>query len=396
MKKIEKEEDSGYEKKLKRYKQRKAIIITFVCIFVLAVGFYFVNKYFTKNYNAYKTIHTTQREDSNTVQYMSYDHKLLKYSRDGISAISADGKVLWNASYDVKNPKVVVCEKYVAVADIGGKQAYTFNSKGTTYNLTTTLPIIDVAVSHQGVLCVTVEGEDYNQVLLYDSTTGTELVQKQTSVQTNGYPVDVGLSIDAKKMACSYVRIENGVLETDVGFYNFTQVGANYQDQFVGIIKDQQSVVHDITFLDSNTVLLCSEKGFFLYEMYEVPSMITSKTYEEEIESMFYTSSYFGFITKDSSSTDETGRQLYVYNRKGKNVLKKDITFGYQSVQMSGKDIIFQSETELRIIEVNGNVKLKTTLKYPIVSIMPYNNKDEYIIIDDKNINHIKLVEEKK
>lgn len=388
----DKEDASVYEYRLKRYKQRRAIIVALACIAIMAVGFYFLNQFLTKNYNSYDVLNSKAREDSNSVQYISYNHKLIKYSRDGISALSADGKVLWNASYDVKNPKAVVCEGYVAVADIGGKQAYSFNSKGTTYTLSTTLPIIDVSISHQGVLCVTVEGEDYNQILLYDSITGKKLVEKQTSVQTNGYPVDVAISNDAKKLVCSYVRVENGVLETDVGFYNFNEVGDNYEDQLVGAIPYQQEVVHDVLFLGSNTVLLCSDKGFSLYEMLEKPSEILTVAFDAEIDSMFNTDKYFGFVSKNN---DEEGkRQLLLYNLKGKKVLTKDITFDYESVKMSGDDIIFNSETEIRIIETDGNLKFKSSLETPIVSIMPSNDKDEYILIDDQNIDHIKLVED--
>lgn len=63
---------------------------------------------------------------------------------------------------------------------------------------------------------------------------------------------------------------------------------------------------------------------------------------------------------------------------------------------MSGEDIIFNTEAEIQIIDTNGNLKFKYTLETPIISIMPSNDKDEYILIDDRNIVHIKLVEDKK
>ena len=63
---------------------------------------------------------------------------------------------------------------------------------------------------------------------------------------------------------------------------------------------------------------------------------------------------------------------------------------------MSGEDIIFNTEAEIQIIDTNGNLKFKYTLETPIISIMPSNDKDEYILIDDQNIVHIKLVEDKK
>lgn len=394
VKKEDMEDASLFEYKMKRHKQRRVVIITLICIVVLSVGFYLLNRFLTKNYNSFEVLDSKEREDNNTAQYISYNSNLIKYSRDGISALTPDGKLLWNASYDVKNPKAVVCEGYVAVADIGGKQAYSFDSKGTTYALTTTLPIIDVSISRQGVLCVTVEGEDYNKILLYDSNTGVELVHKQTAVQANGYPVDVAISNDARKLVCSYVRMEKGVLESNVGFYNFDEVGENYEDNLVGVIPDQQIVVHDVVFLNNNTVLMCSDKGFSLYEMLEKPSEILTKTFDEEIDSLFYTDRYFGFIMKDSEN--EGTKKLLLYNLKGKNILKKDITMDYTSVQMSGEDIIFNTETEIQIIESNGNLKFKYTLETPIISILPINDKDEFILINDQDIVQIKLVEEKK
>lgn len=394
MKSKEKEEVSVFELQIKKYKQRRAIVIAVVCIALLAAGFYVINRYMTKDYNSYEVLNTEDREDSNAVKYISYNHNLVKYSRDGISALSPGGKKLWNTSYDVKNPKVATSGSYVAIADIGGKQVYTFDGKGNTYTITTTLPITDVSIANQGVVCVTVEGNDYNQVILYNSVTGIKLVEKQTSVQSNGYPVDVAISSDGMKMVCSYVRIENGVLESDIGFYSFSDVGDNYESNLVGAVKDKQIITHDVVFLNKDKVLLCSDKGFVLYEMYEIPSEIITKTFDDEIISMFYTDNYFGYILKDSNN--ENNKKLLLYNLKGKNILNKDISFNYENVQMSGEDIIFNTETEVYIMNVNGNMKFKYTFDNPVVSIMPSNDKDEYIIINDQTIEHIKLVEDKK
>lgn len=396
MKKRDKVDNSIYENKIKRYKQRVAAIIAVICIIVLAVIFYFINQYMTDDFNSYKVLNKIDREDGNATQYISYDNKLLKYSRDGVSAIAPSGKVLWNASYNINNPKAVTCGGYVGVADIGGKQAYVIDSKGTTYTVTTTLPIIDVNLGSQGVIALNVEGEDYDQVLLYNATanSSTELVKMQTTVQSNGYPVDIAISKDAKKLVRSLVNIENGVLESDVGFFNFTSVGDNYEDQLVGVDKNEQTIAHDVVFLGNNTVLICTDKGFVLYEMEEIPSKLVKKDFDHEIQSMFYTDQYFGYIIK--TEKEHSKGKLLLYNRKGKNILTKEINFDYKMVQMYGEDIVFTTESDIRILETSGRTKFKYKLKTPFVSLLPSTGKNEYILVTDYSIEHIKLVEEKR
>ena len=40
------------------------------------------------------------RVDSSGAKYCDYNGNLLKYSRDGISALDEEGNILWNGSYE--------------------------------------------------------------------------------------------------------------------------------------------------------------------------------------------------------------------------------------------------------------------------------------------------------
>ncbi|HEX3076796.1 MAG TPA: DUF5711 family protein [Lachnospiraceae bacterium] len=388
-----KEEPSLYEKKMKRHKQKVMIAISTIGIVALAVIIFLINSFFHKNYNSYEVEHTTVRQDSNTVKYVSYKDKLLKYSRDGVAVLEPSGKVLWNASYDMRHPQIAICKSYIAIADIGYKQLNVYDGKGNEYPITTTLPIIDVAVAEQGVVAVTVEGEDYNQVLLYYALTGEVLVQTQTGVQDEGYPIDIAISHDAKKMVSDYFVIQGGVIETDVSFYNFSDVGDNKESQLVGGIKKPKIVTQDVEFINNTTVLLCEENGFSVYRMKEIPSEIFSKTYKREIASIFYTDEYVGCILKNED--EKEGNQLLLYNIDGKKEVDRSIKFGYTNVQMSGEDIIFNTENNIVILDTNGNTKFKYTFDREISYVMPVNDRDEYVVIDDQNIEQIRLVEGK-
>lgn len=392
---LKKEENTevGYEKEIARYNHRKIILIAIISCFIIACFFYIINKVMNRSYNSYKVLHTTEGETDNRVCYASYKGGVLKYSRDGISALTARGKVVWNVSFNIKNPKVSICETYVGVADLGGKQAYVIDEKGNFNTISTALTISDVRVSKQGVLCLTLEGSDYNQIVLYNGATGTILVEKQTAIQTNGFPINVAISNSATKMICSYIKTENGVLESDVGFYNFNEVGENYEEKLVGVLKDQQSIVQDTVFLTNTKALLSSDKGFALYEIVEIPDKIKSHEFKGEIISFIYSEKYFGYIVKTQT---EGKTELFLYNLEGKEILRKNITFTYKDVKLYGNDIIFTQDSEILIYTIKGRTKCKASYEAPIVDILPCNNKNEYIVISDHGFQQIKLVEDKE
>ena len=90
-------------------------------------------------------------------------------------------------------------------------------------------------VSAQGVAAVILEDPTASYIYFYRKD-GTEIQLYMKGILGGeiGYPLDISLSPDGTMLMGSYVYVEGGVLRNRVAFYNFSEVGKNALNRFVG------------------------------------------------------------------------------------------------------------------------------------------------------------------
>ena len=388
---LERNDSKQYEKEQKR--QKKTIIFT-VAICTVAAIFLFVyilNSIINKFYTNYEVLVSNGRQDSNSVQYMEYENGVLKYSRDGAAGMDAEGNILWNGSYDMNNPQADVCGKYVVVGDIGGKEWYIYNGVDSGTKYAETLSIVQVQVSQQGVVAVVLEDKDSNEIHIYNpyDTSQPLLAKIPTNVTEDGYPMDISISNDGRKLVTTYFYVNNGTGESRVSFYNFDEVGKDKVNRIVGGIEFGEILVHKVEFVNNNTVCILTENGFALYSMEELPEEILTESFEKEIKSVMIGKNHIGFIL---DGYGETGNQeLVLYNLSGKKMLSKQTEYEYDRVFMTGEDIVFLSDLEGIILRDSGSEKFHYNFSKRMDYIFAVSEKNTYIFIDEVNIEKIKL-----
>lgn len=370
-------------------KRKRAVIFTAVfAVFAAAVFMgYLINSLINREYTAYETVTSTPRQDSDTVKYLPYkDGAILKYTRDGASAIDAAGNTLWNGSYELNNPAADVCGSYVVIADIGGKEAYVFNGSDSGTRITTVLPILEAEVAKQGVVAFVLEDEDSNEIQIHNPYEGSKslLIKIMTNAGNDGYPVDISLSEDGKKLVTSYVASKNGELRSKVTFYNFDEVGKDKVNNIVGGVDYGSDVVARVVFLDNDTVCLMREKGLILYSMQELPEETVVMDAGVELGSVLYNENSIGYIADG---------KLFLYGFGGTKKLELPITWEYDEAELIGSDIIFRSKLSCHVLRMGGSVKLSCDFNKNILYMFPTEKKDRYIFIDENNIEEVKLLE---
>lgn len=388
---LEKRELRLYEVRKKKYKQRVAIITITGVLLSLIVGTFIIKQILDKNYTTYEVIHSTKRQDSSSANYVSYGSGVVRYSRDGAMAFSSDGTMLWNGTYEMKDPIIDVCENYVVIADRGYKTLQIYNGKGGVSNISVLYNIKKVEVANQGVVAVLMEGKGRDYIELYKED-GTFLVDIATTNSRDGYPLDISLSSDGRKLVTSYTAITNGVLQSKVTFYNFGEVGKNYIDQLVGSFDYGQTLVPDVQFVTNNRVIAFGDNKFSVYRIDETPSLVFESTLESEIKSIMYSENYIGFVLNKLEG--EEAHQLIIYDLEGNILSKLNGNFTYNKISISGDEVIMVSDTSCTLITVDGDKKFEYSFDKNINGIYPVNNKDEYILIDEVNMDKIKLMEE--
>lgn len=390
---LEKHQLRSYEIRKKRHKRIIALIAVILSVAAVFVVYVAINLILHKSYTSYKVIHKQERQDSSTAQYERYGSGMIRYSRDGAMAMDSAGNLLWNGTFEMRDPILDVQDKYVVVSDRGNKTLQIFNGEGKMTTVNVPYSIITSKIANQGVVAVLMDGDGVNYIKLY-SEEGKELVDISTVNENDGFPLDITLSEDGRKLVTSYMSINDGKVHSVITFYNFGGVGQNYVDKIVGAEDFGQSMVPRIEFVNNDTICAFGDNSFALYSMEQIPKEICKETFNSEIKSIFYSNKYVGFILYNGEGTDKY--RLLLYDLNGKIVLDKGINYEYDNVYISGDEIILYTNLEWVIMRTSGQIKFHYTFDNDISYILPVNNLDKYIIIDNVNIQEVKLTEKSK
>ncbi len=387
---LQRDQSKRVQREKRKHKVTLAFTVTLCTIAAIALFAYIVNSIINKEYHSYKVMTSNERQDSNSVQYKSYQGMILKYSHDGASGITPEGEILWNGSYEMNNPVAGACGEYVIIGDVGGKEAYVYNGSNSGTLIEETLPITQVEIAKQGVAALVVEDTDSNEIHIYNpfDSSNSLLFTIPTNVKEDGYPVDISLSEDGKKLVTSFLGVNNGTMQNKVTFYNLGDVGKTKSNFIVGGVDMGQELCPNVEFVNNETVCIYGEKGFLLYSMQELPDKIYNETFDNSIKSVMSNDKYIGFILDNNT--------LLIYDLSGKKVLEEEIDYEYDEVYFSDRDIIFTSDLSCRIMRFNGEVKWDYTFNKNIAYLLPTEEKNQYVIIDDVNIEQVKLSGERE
>ena len=345
-----------------------------------------------KEYNTYDIVHSEQLSGESSARYAAYGGGYIVYDRDGARAYAADGKQLWNAAYNLKNPIIAVCEPYAAVADKGNGQFYIIDGKGNISSFSVAGRLAAIEVAAQGVTAVLATEDDRDHIYLYGPDSGQALVAIMGITKECGFPVAMALSQDGRKLVTSYLSLGNGKLESWVTFYNFGEVGQNYVDNMVGSYSFE-GIVPEVAFIANDTVLIGKDNGIVLYRMTEVPKVVLKEDFDRQIRSMFYSRSYIGVVLKGGTDAEE---QLLLYRTdKAKKTLDIPLKYEYSGIYTAGDDIVLYGGQELTILRKNGDLKFHKAFSKNVRQVLRVDDREKYIVIGDAQADTIRLKRQK-
>lgn len=381
--------NSEPEQEAPKRKHHLGWLVVIVLLGIAVVGVRLFNQ--TRFYNDFEVLSVVENSDATQMSYIAYNGSLLKYSKEGISYLDKTGNAVWMESYKMKQPMVVVSDKYVAVADLNGNSVYIFNEQGKVNAMEMPYTICNLDVASQGVFAVVLENEMENLIELYDKN-GEGLVTIRTTIADSGYPLDIALSDDGSKMVSSYVTVEGISLKNSIAAYNFGEVGQNETDRLVGGFNNLGStIVPKVEFLDNDTICAFGDEQFILYSMREKPSeKSTISGFTNEVQSIFYNSRYVGIVEKGTGEENALYR-LRVFDTNGNEKFSKSFNFTYNSIYATEDEIIIVGNAETRIYNFQGNLKFSYCFPKEVNNIVPTGSPQKYIVVYDDTTEIIRL-----
>lgn len=385
-----KEAEENNKSNEKKAERSKSIIGAAVFALVL-IAIAFASSFLNKEYKGYRVVSKTDTNYENTASYIQFSGNLLKYTPDGVSYINRNGDTVWSAGINMKMPMAQARGNYAVVADLNGNSVCVFDTEGEVSSLTMPYTICDVDIAKQGAFAVVLESDKTNYIKLYDKN-GKDIYELQTTIDKSGYPIDIAISEDGKKLFTSYINMNGTTITNNLAAYNFGDVGQNANaDRMVGGYMFDSQVIPKVEFVDNDTVCAFGTNEINIYSMKEKPSEKAKIKFDTEIQSVFYSEKFIGVILKNENTDDETLYKVKVYDLKGKLKFDMNLDFSYDNIYADKKEFIISGGSDVVIMRKNGKLKFKGVLSGRVVNIVPTGNRLEYVVTYDNATEIIKL-----
>ena len=303
--------------------------------------------------------------------------------------MDAKGVVIWNETYEMQNPLVEVNKNAVAVGDYGGHVIYVLDEKGKVGEIDTNLPIRDFCISENGVVAAILEDQKATKLNLYDSK-GKILVESESYMNQNGYPVAVALSENAEVMEVSYLQVDSSKVTSHVAFYNFSEVGQNKVDRLVSGRAYEETVIPYVGFFEDGGSFAVGSGRIIFYEGEEKPIDLAIKMLTEEIQAVYRGDNHVILVYVDT-----TGAALYridMYDKKGNLVLSETVDIQIHDILIQDKNIVIYNDTECIMYGISGKEKFRGSFGKSVSLLIPSNRVNRFLMITPTSVDVIELM----
>lgn len=187
----------------------------------------------------------------------------------------------------------------------------------------------------------------------------------------------------------SYLCVGSGVIESKVVFYNYSEIGKNEVDRFVGGFNFDKTMIAKTEFINNDIVVAYGDDRVIIYSMKQKPSVIKEIIIDKEIKSVFYDEEYVGLIV--ASGQADNPYTMLVYDIEGTKVCDMDFNFSYKNIKIANKTIILYNDVTLKVYTVKGKTKYESNFDEGIVDVIMLEDRYNYLIVTPMSIDKIKL-----
>ena len=340
------------ETKIRKHRLKVVRTILILTVLGLAVAAILYYLYQNKSYDGFQVLESVEREDSAGTRFAEFQGNILKYSNDGAFYIDSQNQLIWNQTYEMQSPMLDLCEGYAAIGDVGGNKIYIMDTQAPCGEIETTRPIQQVHVANQGTVAVLMEENGTGYIQLFDRS-GVSLAEGELHAKNSGYPLDIAISNDGKKLAVAMLDVNEGSVKTTVAFYNFGSVGQNEIDNIVSSYPYGGVVIPRVEFLTNDVAVAVGDSRVIFYEGSQKPVEKETIELEREIRSLFYNDGYLGLVFENENSRESY--RLEVYDTGGRQVAAFDFSTEYDAIEfLENDEICIRNRLECSIYTLRG------------------------------------------
>lgn len=370
----------------------QTVLIAIIVIFAVVYALFIRPNYYNFNGGkiALETVYSENLSAKDSYQIVSYNDYIYISSKNGLKKMSKGLENIWDKTFYVEQPLFITQESYMAVVDLGGKQAFTFNEEGLVMTIKVDYPIILADISSEGALVLVEEKEGKHLIQLY-TRKGVLAAERGTNFSSDGYPIGIDLSRTGEKMVTSYLSVQEGVMKSAITFFSFEEAGEKDPENILGGYVMEDTMTPEVKFLDDNHIVAVSDNSLNFYNIEGTPKVETQIKVHNQIDQVVYNDEnmivYYGKAIEPSK--EDMSGTVVVYSIEGKVVDHYAIKGDVKHLTGVGREYyVITSDT----IEYHNSKRMiwKTSIKKDVKSIAKI-GKDQYLIVLQQGFEIVKI-----
>lgn len=382
-----------YTSDISRHKRANFYRILLVVFLIAAIALLMRVQYKRHIYTGYDVTASVARESISGAVDCKLGDSVLSYSKDGIHCTDAKGKITWNQTYEIQDILMARCGGTVAIGDYLGRSIYVLNTEKQISEITTTMPLLNLGVSEEGVVTAILDGTDSTFLETYNSE-GKVMYDGETHMNNSGFPAALSLNPAGKLLAVSYWYVDAGELNSTVAFYAFDSVGENQNDFMVSKFSYPGSVMPVLQFINNDTAFAVADNRIVLYKGKYYPEEKTARFFDEEVQSVFFGDRYVGLVYLSEDANHLYRMDVYdTASVKTENFFLRSfyLDIEYTDIFFGEESFGAYNETECAIYTYRGMEKYNGIFEKPVKLMIPQNNTYKYLLVTENSFDTIQL-----
>ena len=343
--------DESMEESIQRHGRRRSRLLVLLVFLILggAVLLFFLLRGHT--FSEARLESTTATGVFTGGQYARFGDNVLRYTADGVCCLDENAKELWNFTFELTQPLLVIQGDYGAIASAMGKTVCIFDKEGLCGVVTLNDPLLNLTVSGKGLVAAVLDKGQTNRINFYDNRGKAVDIELSLEMSLSGYPLDLALSPSGECLAVSTTNVENGMICTRISFYNFS-VGRGQANRLVGYFRYEDILVPELEFLSESEMLAVGSDRLLFYSLSDqLRPALAAEHPMTRVRAVAVGSSRVAAVAQ---TAEEREVSLILYSGSGSILLKEALSESCERLSLDQGYLLLQTASGLTLRDASG------------------------------------------
>ena len=360
-------------------------MIIMVLAFAL-IGYWSYNRIHL--FEGYDIRRSASRQDAEGTRCELLGRTLVKYNNDGVFASDLAGRLKWSSAYSMQTPMSEICGGKMIIYEELGSHVLILSAEGTEGTYQVPQPIRKAVVSRSGVAAMILDNDTQTLIEMY-TPSGSEIASIRTTLGETGYPLDLALTPNGKRLVVSYMALENGKLCGRIVMYDFSGYSGKDQEHISASFSYPETVFPDVFIMGESRAAAIGDDRFVVYTGASKPAESAGVMLEKEVVSCFYDEKAIGFIFR--SDDTENRYEIDAYSFSGRHLMRSDFNFEYEDVRMESGEVLLHDSGNIYVYRTSGKQKLAAGYDKEVVYFRQIPGLRDYLVITPDSLDQIRI-----